>query len=288
MQVDDPEDLSALLFHPKQHGPLRLAAPYLGPIDVVKDRRVVVEGRGLVAIRDVQVGECLFVIEPAVAADVQVVWNQWRDQQDKSLREITEEVLLEAMMEAIESDKRPMTARSFLELQGTTHTQTDDEDILVAKLLGLPFNPKPLTEEERSISRTQLLQIIRRNAFGPDALITYESIENRWQQQETVEEPHYRPNRLLGLYPLASMINHGCVANTVRVFAGEVMIVHTISKILAGQEVQWSYISPTIPYPQRSQLLNQYSFTCHCGKSVTVLLWRRAYAGHSNSTNLLL
>ena len=112
----------------------------------------------------------------------------------------------------------------------------------------------PLTTDgQSSSSDEQLRQIIRRNAFGPD-FVTYERI----QQQN----PPFRPFHLLGLYPMAAMINHSCMSNAVRVYAGETMVVHASQAITKGSEVLWSYVPPI--EPRRQQILQrQHGFTCH-------------------------
>jgi SET domain len=70
---------------------------------------------------------------------------------------------------------------------------------------------------------------------------------------------------LLGLYPLAAMLNHSCLANAVRVYVGELMIVHACQDIAAGEEVVWSYLPPTTEYgPRRELLQQQHGFVCHC------------------------
>jgi hypothetical protein len=59
------------------------------------------------------------------------------------------------------------------------------------------------------------------------------------------------------------MINHSCVANAVRVYVGEVMVVHASRDIQAGEEIVWSYLPPTLP-DRRERLRLQHGFVCHC------------------------
>jgi hypothetical protein len=63
------------------------------------------------------------------------------------------------------------------------------------------------------------------------------------------------------------MMNHSCQANTVRVFVGEYMVVHTSTTIKAGEEIVSSYVPPTFSYPQRQANLTQnHGFACECSR----------------------
>lgn len=87
-------------------------------------------------------------------------------------------------------------------------------------------------------------------------------IEKCWRHQSS----SYTPSRILGLYPLAAMINHSCSPNAVRIFAaGNIMVVHASMNVPQGTEIVWSYLPPTNPYPIRQERLSlQYGFCCRC------------------------
>jgi hypothetical protein len=130
--------------------------------------------------------------------------------------------------------------------------------------------PKEVVAQLKDNEKARLA-IIRRNAFGPD-FHNYSTMERTWNasvddrpillSEEDCPPAPYR--RVLGLYPLAAMINHGCVANAVKVFAGETMIVHASANIAAGEEITWSYIPSSTPYPRRVQVQQKFGFLCHC------------------------
>lgn len=70
---------------------------------------------------------------------------------------------------------------------------------------------------------------------------------------------------MLGIYPLAAILNHSCSANAVRSYAGEIMVVHASKTILAGSEIVWSYIPPTTEFTKRRRTLkNRHGFVCVC------------------------
>lgn len=70
---------------------------------------------------------------------------------------------------------------------------------------------------------------------------------------------------LIGMYPLAAMLNHSCSANAVRCYAGEVMIVHACQDISKGSEIVWGYIPAVQPMVERRRVLRKkHGFVCKC------------------------
>ena len=101
-------------------------------------------------------------------------------------------------------------------------------------------------------------------AFGPD-FITYDKIQQQWQTSNS----SYSPPHILGIYPLAAMLNHSCSANAIRSYANETMIVHASKPIAAGSEVVWSYIPPTQIFAERRRALKKrHGFMCRCERCV--------------------
>ena len=214
-------------------------------------------GRGMVATRELPAGTCLFVIPPTVSVSFMDVLKVWKKRdgtmQDPSLlEEAADDVLLQGMQRSIQDPSLTAVANSFLVLEGAFPTSTiPSMDCLLAKDDGTAATALIRTDA----SDEELRQIIRRNAFGPDFL-SYQSI--------LINLPK-RPCRILGLYPLADMANHSCHPNTVRVYVGEYMVVHTSSNIVQGEEITTSYVPPTFCYPQRQHALQRsHGFTCSC------------------------
>lgn len=241
------EDVSELLF--SSNPPVTMTEPLVGPIQISSGNANVVHGRGLVATRDVAVGECLFVIPPTVAAswkDVVRIYNG-----KKRLEEIAEIILLKHMKRNCKTKRQ---AASFM------YSTTGSEDAI------LPVSTNDLeiclgqAEPEQAwweepIKDETLLQIIRHNAFGPE-------FHNYTQMEQKPAECYAR---VLGMYPLAAVINHSCQPNAVRVFSGELMVVHACQPIAIGTEIVWSYIPPTQSFTTRQeQLQGKFDFTCTC------------------------
>ncbi|GAX10421.1 hypothetical protein FisN_21Lh119 [Fistulifera solaris] len=258
-KLEDPFDISSLLFQSNEDdaNATTRSCYYVGPVTITNTAAV--SGRGLIATRDIAAGECLFVTPATVFARVETVYPRWvsRNSQPGTLEEISEQVLIEEMKSLISNKDEQATVGSFMTLMGASASNTTS--LSIAQLLGRGSDEATTSFTINDISDNELLQIIRRNAFGPD-FVTYLSIEQRWLDHNT-----YIPRRLLGLFPFAAMINHSCVPNAVRVFAGDTMIAHACDSIKTGQEIVWSYLPPTQPYPQRhATLRHQHGFVCQC------------------------
>eukprot|EP00956_Cyclotella_meneghiniana_P040040 scaffold185308_cov46-Cyclotella_meneghiniana.AAC.1 len=298
----------------------------------------VVHGRGLIVTRDVSAGECLFVIPSILSCHVEEVHSRFMevllsrnndssnvnnsddgskfDDDDgssrgygKELEKIAENVLVESVQSLqtgadYSFQQQQQTLQSFMSQMNSEHVpHVNQLDVLLAQ----PSS----TEENQSIKSTTtnttfldseiILNIIRRNAFGPD-YHSYDTIAKYWMDKSnttnnsttatattasaTVNEGY---NRLLGVYPLAAMINHSCNPNAVRIFGTiptmnsntnqeaadtlttttvrgqEVMIVHANTFMKKGTEITWSYLPPTTPYHARREMLqSKYGFTCQC------------------------
>jgi hypothetical protein len=307
--IPDPSDLSGLLFsqgndndndndNDNEKGP----NPYHHPPYYVSDRvkiAPVAHGRGLVATREIPAGTCLWVTPPTVSVDVNEVYQAWNDNdsdsasslQSQSLEQVAEDCLLQAMRQALSTTSTTSTststpryggvAKSFLALvgrKGGTCTAEADHEIEIPSidcLLGNASTSKDDTDTCSSTTTTitddDLLQLIRRNAFGPD-FVTYQVMERKWNANANTNSSsgsntNWRPHRILGMYPLAAMVNHSCHPKAVRVYHGttETMVVHACETIHAGDEITWSYVPPIYPFPERQQMLQQtHGFVCAC------------------------
>ena len=275
--------------------------PIVGPIKI--SSKNVIEGRGLVATRDIQPGECLFAIQPIVSAPVEEVKRVWlskckgilnngglMDLSDEAmidlthkLEQISEIILVKRIKRILKSTNDKQAALSILSQVGdhfgtneaSKTYQTDD----IETVAGVKSTNKEDDIGPTTISNDEILSIIHRNAFGPDYR-QYQSIAQNW-----MNNPQKNPyGRTLGLFPLAAMINHSCTPNAIRVYScelstttpadatgvddTEVMIVHATQPIKAGEEILWSYVPTTKPYHDRQRRLkDSFGFESKCHRS---------------------
>jgi len=270
-----PSDLSPLLFRPPNADQSSLAQfTFIGPVKVSSSD--VIHGRGLIATRDINPGECLFVTPPTVSANIGEVKRLWSGSNGKrSIEEVAEASLLKSMKRSIKA-KDKATAISFMALTSVhSDAEIDVPDIgqygassSTDVLLGRCEEVSALKaiDERRANDKDELLGIVRHNAFGPD-YHNYSRIEQTWMATSSPDPSPY--SRILGMYPLAAIINHSCTSNAVRVFSGEAMAVHANAPIKEGEEIVWSYLPPAQPYHARQeQTRGKYGFCCRCKRCI--------------------
>lgn len=69
----------------------------------------------------------------------------------------------------------------------------------------------------------------------------------------------------IGLYPLAALINHSCVPNSIIVFNGKRAHIRTIREIKSGEEITISYVEIAESRERRQQeLASTFFFECTC------------------------
>ncbi|KAL7521504.1 hypothetical protein ACHAWX_006184 [Stephanocyclus meneghinianus] len=281
--------------------------PFVGPIALVDQRQSdasgckVVHGRGLVVTRDVSPGECLFAVPALLSAPVdevrrrfleirktkRVEGEQYADcSYGEELEAISEQILLEQVQSlcqipGADGGKKEFRQRildSFLSQMRSDDVPQTQMDVLLAKSSSKSNNGRNLENET-------ILRIIRKNAFGPD-YHSYDVIADWWLHNSSKPDANSVYGRILGVYPLAAMVNHSCCPNAVRIFGSlpssmpntkchylksqggqrhECMIVHANTALSKGTEIRWSYLPPTTPFNSRRQSLQaKYEFDCQC------------------------
>lgn len=243
------DDLSPLLL---SKSTVSMVETLIGPIRVSSSS---LHGRGLFATRDIAAGECLFCTPPTISAPITNVLRVYQSKPQVGLEPIAETILLKNMKRALKSkDKNVAASFMILTSDGTNIPNVNERD-LIPLLTAQSASPTCWWNDNGTITDDDLLHIVRRNAFGPD-FYSYDKM------QSNLSTTHF--HRILGLYPLAAMLNHSCAPNAVRVFCGEYMVVHATHTIKAGEELVWSYIPTTQTYTDRQNFIQKFGFTCTC------------------------
>jgi hypothetical protein len=283
--VDNPHDVSSILFQKKKDLSQSVQA-YVGPIQVSNDENKVVHGRGVVATRDIAAGELLMVTPPTVDTSLHKVHQYWSTRHKENpkqpcLENCAEEILLQAMESACQDN--PAVAVSFAVLAGADQHDIETSVPPISVLLGHREDNDDSNIDIGNLTRNDLLKIIRANAFGPDGVHSYANVEEQWlavlnrrrktDQITNTSDLLRETPRLLGIYPLAAMLNHSFQANAVRVYAGNVMVVHAMMNIPEGTEIVWSYVPPS--EPDRQHILSkQHGFTISSNDDLPVQKWK--------------
>jgi SET domain len=269
-------------------------------------------------------GDVLFVTPPTVDASVEAALRVYMAKGGRtvSLQDIAETLLLKEMKRVLRNNSinnnnkkknsSQKVAASFVVLQ-SQHLQNettsdkqqqeqssssssspvvDDKDKLLSILLGNGDEDtvkKLLNDGKYTLLNNNndewLRGIIRQNAFGPD-FHHYARIQDEMASQDPSRHNNCSKSytRILGMYPLAAMINHSCTTNATRIFVPvlvgnnnhnnttttttttivNLMVAIATQDMAPGQEITWSYISPIQGRAERQAALSHYGFTCHC------------------------
>ncbi|PQM35308.1 uncharacterized protein Pyn_39830 [Prunus yedoensis var. nudiflora] len=68
----------------------------------------------------------------------------------------------------------------------------------------------------------------------------------------------------VGLWVLASFINHSCVPNARRLHVGDYLIVHASRDVKAGEEITFAYFDVLSPLDKRNEMCKTWGFRCDC------------------------
>ncbi|XP_022775778.1 uncharacterized protein LOC111317607 [Durio zibethinus] len=68
----------------------------------------------------------------------------------------------------------------------------------------------------------------------------------------------------VGLWILASFINHSCIPNARRLHVGDYVIVHASRDIKAGEEITFIYFDTFSPLDKREEMSKSWGFNCKC------------------------
>jgi hypothetical protein len=68
----------------------------------------------------------------------------------------------------------------------------------------------------------------------------------------------------VGLWLLASSINHSCSPNARRLHVGDYVTVHTSRDVKAGEEITFTYYDALSPFNKRKEMSKTWGFQCNC------------------------
>lgn len=263
----DPTNLSSIYFGASSASTPQ-QPPYVGPVTVVATETP--RGRGLFATQDIATGDLLMIVPAMASADVDTTFrifqelegNEPPEDRNTVINVAAERALVDTILE--EQCTKPGLLQSLKVLEGSgcdVEETPDKAESFLQILLGNGGATDDTTttsfDVDDYLTEEQVQQIIRRNAFGPE-FCTFSRIQHKWRNNDTT---YFRPPHLLGLYPLAAMINHSCIPNAIRVFVSGVMVVHACQPIPAGTEIVWSYV-PLTDHCVRQRHLCALDFVC--------------------------
>ncbi|XP_031475102.1 methyltransferase FGSG_00040 [Nymphaea colorata] len=229
-------------------GPSPDLAGYIeGPVEI---RRSDISGRGLFVTKNVSAGTLLFVSK-AVAVGRAILPGSTDDgltgEQGNRL------VVWKDFVDQV----RDAALRSEKTLKQLYTLPTGDEDE-GSHDLGIPnmdiFRPdvEETTIGEVKLDMGRILKILDANALTENPVLGKKSVNG---EEEVCG---------VGLWILASFINHSCNPNARRLHVGDRILVHSSKDLRKGEEITFSYFDTFLPLKKRQELGKNWGFLCKC------------------------
>lgn len=214
-------------------------AEFVGAVEM---KRSEISGRGLFATRNVESG-ALMLVTKAVAVDRAimpqdsgenahlVIWKNFIDKVVETAKKCEHLSYLISCLSAGEND-------DVLEVPDIAAFRPEAELRTAANGGG-------------SLDKERLLAILDVNSVLEDAVSAKVLGKNADYQG-------------VGLWILASFINHSCDPNVRRVHVGDHVIVHAARDLKAGEELTLAYFDVLTPREKRREMADNWGFVCGC------------------------
>ncbi|EOA36524.1 hypothetical protein CARUB_v10011502mg [Capsella rubella] len=218
-------------------------AEFIGSIEIKKSD---LSGRGLFATKNIVAGT-LILVTKAVAIERGILGNG--DSGEKA-QLIMWKNFVEEVTESVRRCDRTRRVVSAL-------STGKDEDSLEIPEISL-FRPEEAFETcggdlKHNLDSEKLLSILDVNSLVEDAVSAKVMGKNK---------EYYG----VGLWTLASFINHSCLPNARRLHVGDYAIVHASKDIKAGEEISFAYFDVLSPLEKRKEMAESWGFCCGCSR----------------------
>ncbi|XAR65215.1 Histone-lysine N-methyltransferase [Bertholletia excelsa] len=219
-------------------------AEYVGGVEI---KRSEMGGRGLFATKNIEIGT-LLIITKAIATERGIIPTSSGEDLGESAQLVMWKNFIERVLES--ARKYPRTHDLICRL-----SSGEREDELEVPDMSL-FRPE--VEEKSSFSlsdeepdKGRILSILDVNSLVEDTISAKVLGKNR---------DYYG----VGLWLLASFINHSCCPNARRLHVGDFLIIHASRDIKADEEVTFAYFDVLSPLGKRREMARNWGFDCGC------------------------
>ncbi|GFQ02561.1 histone-lysine n-methyltransferase smyd3 [Phtheirospermum japonicum] len=210
-------------------------AEYIGAVEIKKSE---ISGRGLFATKNVESGSLLFVTK-AVAVDRAIV--------PQNCVENAHLVIWKNFIDKVEQIVSKCNEVNFLI---SNLSAGEDEGSLGIPEIGF-FRPEADFSSCEKLDMGKMLSILDVNSILEDAVSSKVLGKNAEYQG-------------IGLWVLASLINHSCDPNVRRLHIGDYVMVHASRDVKAGEELTFAYFDVLSPLSKRVEMAKNWGFVCKC------------------------
>ncbi|KAL6192787.1 hypothetical protein ACLB2K_033873 [Fragaria x ananassa] len=214
-------------------------AEYIGAVEI---RRSGIRGRGLFATKNIEAGS-LVLISKAVATERGILPGH---DLDENAQLVMWKTFTEKVLDSVAKCSRTCGLISTL-------SSGEDEDELEVPEINV-FRPESEefgTSSEKKVDVSRILSILDVNSIVEDSISSKVLGKN---------SDYYG----VGLWMLASFINHSCVPNARRLHVGDYVVVHASRDVKAGEELTFAYFDVLNPLEKRNEMSKTWGFGCSC------------------------
>ncbi|XVE53199.1 hypothetical protein DITRI_Ditri02bG0184700 [Diplodiscus trichospermus] len=213
-------------------------AEYIGPVQV---KRSEISGRGLFATKSIDAGSLLSVTK-AIAIERGILGDE----------DSGENAQLVMWKNFIDKVREAVTKCPITQLLINMLSTGEDEDMLEVPDISF-FRPEAEKTgcSNEKLDMDKILSILDVNSLVEEAVSAKVLGKN---------SDFYG----VGLWVLASFINHSCNPNARRLHVGDYLIVHASRDIKAGEELTFMYFDTLSPFDKRVEMSKPWGFNCKC------------------------
>lgn len=214
-------------------------AEYIGPVQV---RKSTTSGRGLFATKNIDVGTILFITK-AISIERAILLGQ--DQGEK-VQLVMWKNFIDSVMDSVTKCSKTHNLVSILS------SGEDQGYELQVPDMGIFGQEANNSTRFSKLDGNRVLSILDVNSLVEDSISAKVLGKN---------SDYYG----IGLWVLASFLNHSCIPNTRRLHVGDYVIVHASRDVKAGEELTIAYFDVLSPLDKRKDMmLKSWGFDCIC------------------------
>ncbi|CAI9297067.1 unnamed protein product [Lactuca saligna] len=217
-------------------------AEYIGALEIKKSE---ISGRGLFATKNIDVGS-LLLVNKAIATERGILPESKTQDLGENAQMVMWKNFIDKVVASTSNCKRTQYLISKLS------AGENEEDLEVPDISSF----RPEYEQEcgfldEKIDMGVMLSILDVNSL----------VEETFSSKFSGKNGDYHG---VGIWVLASFINHSCNPNAKRFHIGDHVIVHASRDIKEGEEITLGYFDVFSPLKTRKEMTKNWGFDCHC------------------------
>lgn len=215
---------------------------FIGGLEIKKSE---ISGRGMIASKNVDSGSLLLVTK-AIATERGILPESKTEDLGENARMVMWKNFVDKVVESASNCKRTHCLISKL-------SNGENEEALEVPDISM-FRPE--FEQDFSFLNEKIDMEVMLSILDVNSLV-----EETFSSKFLSKNGDYHG---VGIWVLASFINHSCNPNAKRFHIGDHVIVHASKDIKEGEEITLGYFDVFSPLKTRKEMAKNWGFDCHC------------------------